>query len=603
MLGRKSGALTAALKTLRDARRSRSGKRFGAARQPAQGAVRGGLRRAARRRSRPSGAGAEAAGVDLTMPGRAALGRRGAPGDPGGRRDRRDLPRARLRRRRRARGRDRVVQLPRAQLPRRPPGDGHARHALPRRAAGRRASRAGRLLLRTHTSPVQIRDDARGAAADPRGHPGHGLPQRRRSTPRTRRPSRRSRGSPWTRAISFVDLKATLTHFAHRFFSPTTKMRFRPSFFPFTEPSAEMDVECQLCHGSGCPACKGTGWMEILGCGMVHPAVLENVQLDPERYTGWAFGMGPHRIAMLRYGVPDIRLLLEGDMRFLEQVGRPGATAVNISLRWLEAFLRRRARRGRTSARRLAMLGRRRSTPSSRCTPSWATFVVGLVRGRCARIPTPTGSASAPVNDGSARAPPTWSAARPTSRRARSIRSPGSAPVPAARAARRSKRAAKLRGERRPGDALLRPRARPGRGARRHPRARHRRGARARRCSRRCRSTTHRLVVDVTPNRPDLLGHKGVARELSASLRRRRSGCRRSPAPSRSTCRRPAAPAPAGTVGGVRVAIEDAEACPRFHARRDPRRHGGPVARVAPAPARGGRASARSTTWWTPPTT
>ena len=121
--------------------------------------------------------------------------------------------------------------------------------------------------------------------------------------------------------ISFVDLKATLTHFAHRFFSPSTKTRFRPSFFPFTEPSAEMDVECQLCHGGGCPACKGTGWMEILGCGMVHPAVLENCNVDSEKYTGWAFGMGPHRIAMLRYGIPDIRLLLEGDMRFLGQLG------------------------------------------------------------------------------------------------------------------------------------------------------------------------------------------------------------------------------------------------------------------------------------------
>jgi phenylalanyl-tRNA synthetase alpha chain len=120
--------------------------------------------------------------------------------------------------------------------------------------------------------------------------------------------------------ISFVDLKATLIHFAHRFFAPATQTRFRPSFFPFTEPSAEMDVECQLCHGSGCPACKGTGWMEILGCGMVHPAVLENCDLDSERYTGWAFGMGPHRIAMLRYGIPDIRLLLEGDMRFLDRV-------------------------------------------------------------------------------------------------------------------------------------------------------------------------------------------------------------------------------------------------------------------------------------------
>jgi phenylalanyl-tRNA synthetase alpha chain len=177
----------------------------------------------------------------------------------------------------------------------------------------------GRLLLRTHTSPVQVRvfrsspppirvvipgmvyrNDAFDASHSPAFHQIEGLAV--------------------DEGVSFVDLKATLIHFAQRFFSPTTKTRFRPSFFPFTEPSAEMDVECQLCHGSGCPACKGTGWMEILGCGMVHPTVLENVGLDPERYTGWAFGMGPHRIAMLRYGIPDIRLLLEGDMRFLEQV-------------------------------------------------------------------------------------------------------------------------------------------------------------------------------------------------------------------------------------------------------------------------------------------
>jgi phenylalanyl-tRNA synthetase alpha chain len=106
-------------------------------------------------------------------------------------------------------------------------------------------------------------------------------------------------------------------HFARRFFGEATRTRFRPSYFPFTEPSAEMDVECQLCHGAGCPACKGTGWMEILGCGMVHPAVLDNCGVDAERYTGFAFGMGPARIAMLRYGVTDIRYMYEGDMRFL----------------------------------------------------------------------------------------------------------------------------------------------------------------------------------------------------------------------------------------------------------------------------------------------
>ena len=120
--------------------------------------------------------------------------------------------------------------------------------------------------------------------------------------------------------ISFVDLKAPLIHFAHRFFSPSTRTRFRPSFFPFTEPSAEMDVQCGICGGSGCAACKGTGWIEILGSGMVHPNVLSAAGIDSERYTGWAFGMGPARIAISRYGIPDIRILYDSDVRFLEQI-------------------------------------------------------------------------------------------------------------------------------------------------------------------------------------------------------------------------------------------------------------------------------------------
>jgi phenylalanyl-tRNA synthetase alpha chain len=119
--------------------------------------------------------------------------------------------------------------------------------------------------------------------------------------------------------ISFVDLKATLAEFARGLFGPAATVRFRPSFFPFTEPSAEVDVSCVLCGGSGCSACKGTGWLEIMGAGMVDPAVLEQVGYDPERYTGFAFGMGPARIALLRYGIPDIRLFYEADTRFLEQ--------------------------------------------------------------------------------------------------------------------------------------------------------------------------------------------------------------------------------------------------------------------------------------------
>jgi phenylalanyl-tRNA synthetase alpha chain len=176
----------------------------------------------------------------------------------------------------------------------------------------------GRLLLRTHTSPVQIRTLLESPPPVRVVIPG--MVYRNDAFDPSHAPAfSQIEGLAVDKGISFVDLKATLVHFAHRFFTPTTKVRFRPSFFPFTEPSAEMDVECQLCHGSGCPACKGTGWMEILGCGMVHPAVFEHTGVDPERYTGWAFGMGPHRITMLRYGIPDIRLLYDGDMRFLEQ--------------------------------------------------------------------------------------------------------------------------------------------------------------------------------------------------------------------------------------------------------------------------------------------
>jgi phenylalanyl-tRNA synthetase alpha chain len=177
----------------------------------------------------------------------------------------------------------------------------------------------GRLLLRTHTSPVQIRTLLDSPPPVRVVIPG--LVYRNDPFDPSHAPAfSQIEGLAVDEGISFVDLKATLVHFAHRFFTSTTKVRFRPSFFPFTEPSAEMDVECQLCHGSGCPACKGTGWMEILGCGMVHPAVFEHSGVDAERYTGWAFGMGPHRITMLRYGIPDIRLLYEGDMRFLQQL-------------------------------------------------------------------------------------------------------------------------------------------------------------------------------------------------------------------------------------------------------------------------------------------
>ncbi len=119
--------------------------------------------------------------------------------------------------------------------------------------------------------------------------------------------------------ITFADLKGTLDYLCKQIFGPERKTRFRAHYFPFTEPSAEVDVSCGICHGEGCRMCKGTGWLEILGCGMVDPNVLGMSGIDPERYSGFAFGMGVERIACLKYNVPDLRMLLEGDMRFLRQ--------------------------------------------------------------------------------------------------------------------------------------------------------------------------------------------------------------------------------------------------------------------------------------------
>lgn len=119
--------------------------------------------------------------------------------------------------------------------------------------------------------------------------------------------------------VGFKDLKQTLFHFAREMFGKDTQIRFRPSFFPFTEPSAEMDISCFICKGEGCKICKYSGWVEILGCGMVDPNVLENCKIDPDKYTGYAFGMGIERIAMLKYNIDDLRLFFENDVRFLRQ--------------------------------------------------------------------------------------------------------------------------------------------------------------------------------------------------------------------------------------------------------------------------------------------
>jgi phenylalanyl-tRNA synthetase alpha chain len=119
--------------------------------------------------------------------------------------------------------------------------------------------------------------------------------------------------------VSFGDLKGVLSDFVHQIFDPQTSLRFRPSFFPFTEPSAEVDIRCTICRGAGCRVCSQTGWLEILGSGMVHPAVFEKVGYDPARYAGFAFGMGVERIAMLKYGIDDLRRFFENDLRFLRQ--------------------------------------------------------------------------------------------------------------------------------------------------------------------------------------------------------------------------------------------------------------------------------------------
>jgi phenylalanyl-tRNA synthetase alpha chain len=178
----------------------------------------------------------------------------------------------------------------------------------------------GGLLLRTHTSPVQIRTMLNRKPPIRVICPG-----------RVYRCDNDLRHSPMfhqieclavAEGITFADLKGTLLAFVRRLFSADTGVRLRPSHFPFTEPSAEVDITCVFCRGKGCDTCSGSGWMEILGSGMVDPRVLEGCGIDPEIYTGFAFGMGVDRVAMLRYGIPNIRVLFDNDERLLRQVSR-----------------------------------------------------------------------------------------------------------------------------------------------------------------------------------------------------------------------------------------------------------------------------------------
>ena len=174
------------------------------------------------------------------------------------------------------------------------------------------------LLLRTHTSPVQIR-----AMEECQAPPLHLIaPGRvyRCDSDLTHTPMfHQVEGLVVHENASFNELYGVLQDFLQAFFEQSLPVRFRPSYFPFTEPSAEVDIQCVMCQGTGCRVCKQTGWLEVLGCGMVHPAVFGHVGIDPERYTGYAFGMGVERLAMLRYGINDLRLFFENDLRFLRQ--------------------------------------------------------------------------------------------------------------------------------------------------------------------------------------------------------------------------------------------------------------------------------------------
>ncbi|RLE00141.1 MAG: phenylalanine--tRNA ligase subunit alpha [Aquificota bacterium] len=175
----------------------------------------------------------------------------------------------------------------------------------------------GGLLLRTHTSPVQIRVMERFRPPIRIIAPGKVY---RRDADVSHTPMfHQVEGLLVDEVTTFADLKGVLEEFALCLFGPQTKVRFRPSYFPFTEPSAEMDIGCVMCGGEGCRVCKGSGWLEILGCGMVDPAVYSFVDYDPQVYRGFAFGLGVERIAMLKYRIDDIRLFFENDLRFLRQ--------------------------------------------------------------------------------------------------------------------------------------------------------------------------------------------------------------------------------------------------------------------------------------------
>lgn len=173
-------------------------------------------------------------------------------------------------------------------------------------------------MLRTHTSSVQVREMEKGKLPIRIICPGR-VYRNETISARAHCFFHQVEGLYIANDVSFADLKQTLYFFVQEMFGDTIKVRFRPSYFPFTEPSAEMDITCLICGGKGCNVCKHTGWVEILGCGMVHPNVLENCGIDSNKYSGFAFGMGIERITMLKYQIKDLRLFSENDLRFLKQ--------------------------------------------------------------------------------------------------------------------------------------------------------------------------------------------------------------------------------------------------------------------------------------------
>jgi phenylalanyl-tRNA synthetase alpha chain len=176
---------------------------------------------------------------------------------------------------------------------------------------------APNVVLRTHTSPVQVR--TMESRRPPLRIVAPGRVYRHDSDPTHSPMFHQVEGFIVDQQITFADLKGTLTFFVHEFFGPNVQMRFRPSFFPFTEPSAEVDIQCVICKGKGCGVCKKTGWLEILGSGMIDPEVFRFVEYDPEIFTGFAFGLGVERIAMLQVGLNDIRIFFENNLQFLKQ--------------------------------------------------------------------------------------------------------------------------------------------------------------------------------------------------------------------------------------------------------------------------------------------